>query len=271
MLSLEEAGHGDAQQAKASATLRREQDGVLPPEAAPAPPWRLGRLSPRWDAPRRRAEAHRPPAGEHGAGGQGGQGRGDGGRSICPSPPAPSEPAAGGGERQPAPKKPGSRFLPNGHLLAGHQIVLEGCVSGGRSSHYRAASPLRFCPCVPATELRLRDLHKAPAIHYSAAAALPYALARGAQPTSRLLGQGGPQEEPGRGERCRKSPAVNDQDASRRLAEATPRSPAPAMLYLRNPSHAFPSAGRAGDASTFPPAPPRRGERLLGPERGRWL
>lgn len=89
--------------------------------------------------------------------------------SICPSPTALSE-LAGGGERQPVPKKPGSHFLPNRHLLAGHQIVLEGCISGGRSSHYRAASPLHFCPCVPAMQIRLRDLHKAPAIYYSAAA-----------------------------------------------------------------------------------------------------
>lgn len=46
--------------------------------------------------------------------------------------------------------------------------MLEGCVSGGCRSHYGAASPLRFCPCVPAMEIGLRDLHKAPAIHYSA-------------------------------------------------------------------------------------------------------
>lgn len=75
----------------------------------------------------------------------------------------------GGGERQPVPKKRGSRFLPSRHPLAGHQLVLEGRVSGGRGSHYRVASPLHFCPCVPVTEIRLRDLHKAPAIYYSAA------------------------------------------------------------------------------------------------------
>lgn len=85
--------------------------------------------------------------------------------SICPSPIALSELAGGGGEYQ-----PGSHFLPNRHLLAGHQIVLEGCVSGGRCSHYQAASPFHFCPCVPAREIRLQDLHKAPAIYYSAAA-----------------------------------------------------------------------------------------------------
>lgn len=54
------------------------------------------------------------------------------------------------------------------HPLAGHQIVLEGWVSGGQSSHYQTASLLRFCPCVPAMELKLRDLHKASAIYYSA-------------------------------------------------------------------------------------------------------
>lgn len=89
--------------------------------------------------------------------------------SICPSPIGLLE-LEGGGECQPVPKKPGSHFLPNRHLLAGHQIVLEGCVSGGCGLHYQAASPFHFCPCVPAMKIRLQDLHKAPAIYYSATA-----------------------------------------------------------------------------------------------------
>lgn len=126
--------------------------------------------------PRRSKEAHHLPAGERGDRGWGEdrEKQGVSGSLLQHLPIAYCAFRAGGGrgggERQPVPKKPGSHFLPNRHLLAGHQIVLEGCISGGRRSHYRAASPLHFCPCVPAMEIRLRDLHKAPAIYYSAAA-----------------------------------------------------------------------------------------------------
>lgn len=98
------------------------------------------------------------------------EGRGGSGWLLQHLPFAQRAGRAAGGERVSAgPQEAGLSFPPRRHPLAGHQPVLEGRGSGGRGSHYRAASPLRLCPCVPALQIGLRHPHKAPAMHYSAA------------------------------------------------------------------------------------------------------
>lgn len=112
-----------------------------------------------------------PPAGERG---DSGRGPGIAGwQRVAPAAsalrPARWESRRGGERVSGSAQGAGLSFPPHRQPLAGHQPVLEERGSGGRGSHYRAASPPRLCACVPALRIGLRHLHKAPAMHYSAA------------------------------------------------------------------------------------------------------